>query len=370
MDPDYLPAAEQLLFMDLAAGRFADAQDRAQRQVDHAPAKSAPRVMLAKAYLAQTNFPAAEQTLLKAIELEPEQRDAPWMLARIYVHENKHTAALERLNALAARNTNDVAVWLQIADVHTALTNYPAAARTYETVLAINPKSAPALNNLAWLLAEHLGETSRALELANRARSEMPNDPAMADTAGWVAFRNGDYPRALGLIKESSLRLGNHPEVLFHLGMTHYMMGEEVPARIALENAVQLAPDAPWHAEASEKLQVLALAPTGDDAALISQLQRLSEKSPKDPLLYMRMAAALQRTGDWKQAMVMYNKALAINEKLVRALIELARINHYRAGDSADALELIRRARDLDHRRDGGLVVVAREEGRHRDDRG
>jgi tetratricopeptide (TPR) repeat protein len=348
INPDYLPAAELLVFMDIAGNRFNEAQERAQRFAERAPAQAAPRVLLAKALIARTNFPAAEQALLKAVELAPDSRDAQWWLARLYVLEKENVAALEKLQQLAARNTNDVAVWMQIADLHTAGTNHTAAAQAYERVLSVQPKSGPALNNLAWLLAEHLGDPKRAGELADRARDLMPDNPATADTVGWVAFRNGDYPRALGLLKESAQKLGNHPEVLFHLGMTHYMMGEEVPARIALENSAQLAPDAPWRGVALEKLQILGLSPATGGAELVAQLERLRAKSPDDPLLHLRLAAALQRVGDWKQAMAMCEKAVALNGNLSAGLIELARLSHYQAGDSARALELARRARALD----------------------
>jgi tetratricopeptide (TPR) repeat protein len=344
VDPGYLPAVEQLLFLDFAASRFATAEQRVQQQIERAPQQAAPWLLLAKVQAAQTNLAAVEATLLKAVALEPASREAHLMLARVYVVGNKHTAALAELESVVSRNTNDVAAWMQIAELHTAATNYPAAAKAYERILSINSRHGPALNNLAWLRAEHLGQVKQATDLVRRARELMPTDPSTADTAGWVAYRNGDYPRALALLRESAQKLPEHPEVLYHLGMTHYMLGEEVPARAVLAKAMALAPDAPWTAEVTQKMRVLDFAAGGDPA----ELARLSEASSEDPLVHLRMGEAYQSRGDWQQALKSYEKAVSLSPNLLKALVVLARLTFYQAGDVPRALEWIKRARSID----------------------
>ena len=50
-------------------------------------------------------------------------------------------------------------------------------------------------------------------------------------------FKKGDYGNALRLLQESAGKLPDLPEIQFHLGMAHYMLGEEEPARVALQKA-------------------------------------------------------------------------------------------------------------------------------------
>jgi tetratricopeptide (TPR) repeat protein len=56
----------------------------------------------------------------------------------------------------------------------------------YERVLAVNPRFAPAANNLAYLLIENSGDKERALQLAHTAKEVAPEDPNISDTLGWI----------------------------------------------------------------------------------------------------------------------------------------------------------------------------------------
>src|SRR6201981_3437544 len=135
--------------------------------------------------------------------------------------------------------------------------DYRAARDAYERVLKVEPNAFEALNNLANLYAQRLGELDRANELAEKARRLDPYSPFCADTLGWIVYKRGDYARALALIEESSKRLPNDPEVQYHLGMAHYMMGEEQPARVALEQASRGSRDFPGKAELAACLALL-----------------------------------------------------------------------------------------------------------------
>jgi len=58
-------------------------------------------------------------------------------------------------------------------------------------------------------------------------------------------FKKGDYPGALRLLQESASRLPELPEISFHLGMAHYMLGADDAARGALQKAVEASADFP-----------------------------------------------------------------------------------------------------------------------------
>ncbi len=345
--PGFLAAVEQLVGLDLAENHFSAALQRAQSQVDYMPTNPAPYVLLAGVQLLETNLPAAEATLLKALALQPDSGPANALLARIYVTSNKHPAALKTLNEMVARDTNDLVSWLKIAELHAAASNYPAARQTYEKTLAVSPRYVPALNNLAWLSAIRFGDLKRAYELGSMAHDLLPGDPFTSDTFGWVLYLMGDYPRALALIEECAKALPQEPEIQFHLGMAHYMMGEEAPARVALQNAMQLAREGDWRSDAAERLRLLDLDPLTADARTAAELNALSVRLPNDPILLLRQAAIAEKKGDWGKAAGHYSKALQINTNLVAPTIKLSQLLAAKLNNPQKALELARRARDL-----------------------
>ncbi len=345
--PDFISAVEQLINLDLAEQRFPVALQRAHSQVQRNPTNPAPYVLLAGVQLAETNLASAEATLLQALARTPDYGPANAMLARIYVASKKHQEALDKLSEMVARNTNDLASWLQIALLQSAASNYAAAKQTYEKAIAVNPRYLPALNNLAWLSAVHLGDLKRAYELGSKAHDLRPGDAFTSDTFGWVLYLMGDYPRALALLEESAKVLPQEPEVQFHVGMAHYMMGEEIPARLALQNALQLARESNWRSEAVQRLRLLDLVPATVDAAAAADLDALSSNLPGDPILLLRRAAIAEKDGDWSKAAANYSKALQINTNLVTATIKLSQLLAARLNNPQKALELARRARDL-----------------------
>lgn len=64
------------------------------------------------------------------------------------------------------------------------------AERLFEVSIEKDPKRAPALNNLAWILQRTKpDQLERALDLANRALDETPNQPSYRETRGQILVR-------------------------------------------------------------------------------------------------------------------------------------------------------------------------------------
>lgn len=257
--PDYLPAAEQLVNLDLIDKQYAAARERVEAQMAKNPKRSGPLLLLTKILLAQHDTNQAETTLRKAIELEPDASTAYFMLAQLYVGSNQHGKALANLREVLTKNPKDITALMLTGVIHDQQKDYAAARESYEKLLTVNPRFGPALNNLAWLYSEHLGQLEKAYEMARRARDLNPYEPHAADTLGWILYKQHNYPAALSLIEESAGKMPADADIQFHLGMTHYMMGEEEPARLALERALQLAKDFPGIAEAKQSLSLLTV---------------------------------------------------------------------------------------------------------------
>jgi tetratricopeptide (TPR) repeat protein len=226
---DYLPATEAIVDLDLSEKQYAAAMERVQKQVEKNATLAQLWGLRAKIHLAQQDVTHAESDLLKAIELNPRLEPAYLLLAEIYGSSNRLDQAIKLLSGFVEKNKAAPAL-LQLATMYEQARNFPAARDAYEKVLTVSADSVRALNNLAVLYSEHLGRLDIAHDRAKRARELAPNDSNIADTLGWILFKKNDYSNALPLLRESAANRPEVPERQFHLGMAHYMLGEETLA--------------------------------------------------------------------------------------------------------------------------------------------
>jgi tetratricopeptide (TPR) repeat protein len=346
LSPGYWPAISQLTGLDITEKSFDAAYARLQKEMDKNPSLSQPYHLKAQVDMAQTNFGPAETALLKALDLNPDFEEARLFLAQVYVAAKKEKEALDRFQEVVARNSNDLTARFQIAQIQSASGDKAAAIQTYEKMLTINSNSVPVLNNLSWLYTEDQKDLNRGVELARRARTLAPASPQTADTLGWALYHRGEYSQALPLIQEATDKLPQEPEVLFHLGMTQYMLGQEEAARTRLRAAVQMSRETPWRAEANEHLEILSINAANADASATAQLEKKLSTRPGDPVVLSRLAAIYERNNAIPKAITATEQLLKATPDRVPARIKLAQM-YLSVSNNASALEMARKARDL-----------------------
>jgi tetratricopeptide (TPR) repeat protein len=342
ISPDYLPAVERLMDLDIATQQYAPAMNRVQKLIDKDPKLAQPWALRAKIYLAQRDFMHAEPDLLKAIDLDPKLEPAYELLAQLYVASNRSEEAIAKLTAFVEQNKT-VPALMQLAMINEQLKHFDAARDAYEKLLTVAPNFPLALNNLAVLYSEHLGELDKAYDLAKRAKAAM-NEPHIADTLGWIFFKKGDYSNALPLLQEGAGKLPDLPEIQFHLGMAYYMLGDEGPARIALQKAVDARADFPGKDEARRRLTLLAIPAGTANAAVRTELENYLHESPSDSVALARLAEVQLREGAVDQAVKTYEKVVADNASYAPAMRQLALLYGQLSTDSPKAYELVTKA--------------------------
>ena len=82
--------------------------------------------------------------------------------------------------------------------------NWPAAIAIYEGLRQrLGNNDATILNNLAWAYSES-GDLDRAVPLARRAWALDRDNPATADTLGWLLFKSGRRAEGLALLEQAA----------------------------------------------------------------------------------------------------------------------------------------------------------------------
>lgn len=359
--PDSPIILRQLVEVQLARRQIEAARALLTEPLARNPNAADLRVLLALTYLAQQDLARAEEILTQTLEVAPDSRPAYILLAEVLLAAGKQQPALERLEQVVAKNPKDVPAWMQVALLRDSLGQQEQAVQAYRKLLEANPRFQPALNNLAYLLSEHFQQVDEALDLARRARELAPKDPATADTLGWIFWRKGDYDRALTLLEEAAQGLPAEPEVQYHLGMGHYMLGQEATARAALQRALaEGAREFRGKDQARAALDWLSLDPARADAAAASALEKRVQAVPADPVAARRLAAVFERRGEADRAVQLYERLIQANPRAVLAVLHLAELQVTRRNNPARALELARQARNLDPEGAGIALAAGR----------
>jgi tetratricopeptide (TPR) repeat protein len=343
--PDYLEALEQMVNLDLTEKQFATAEQRVEQRIAQDPAVPALKLLLAGVQIARNETNQAEGTLLHAIQSQPDDRQAYLMLAQLYSSANENQKALADLQTDLAGNPKDTRAMLLMGMTYEAMKDYKNAGDIYEKLLLLSPNNGVALNNLACLCAEHLGQLDQGWRLAVKARDLVPRDPSIADTLGWILFQKGHYYPALDLLRQSVFKLYAVPEVQYHLGQTYYMLGDEAEARAAFQQALQLNQDFPARDECRQCLAVLAIDAATAGADQRAWLEKRVAAQPRDAVALMRLAAICQREGAVDKAMAACQAALQATPQNVQAMVNLARL--YEPVDLPKAFTLAKAAYDL-----------------------
>lgn len=93
--------------------------------------------------------------------------------------------------------------------------NIAEAIKWYEKTLSLAPRTAAALNNLAWIYYEQ--KDPRAAELAKQAYELAPNNPAILDTYGWILVENGKIQQGIEILEKAVEKAPNNEEINKHL---------------------------------------------------------------------------------------------------------------------------------------------------------
>ncbi|MDN5870599.1 MAG: tetratricopeptide repeat protein [Nitrococcus sp.] len=114
----------------------------------------------------------------------------------------------------------------------------PAAERDLRAILAKDPNDPHALNALGYTLADQTDRLQEAARLVQRAYAQRPHDPAIIDSMGWIAYRQGRLHAALNYLSEA-WKLGKDPEIGAHYGEVLWKLGHRDKARRIWQQALQ-----------------------------------------------------------------------------------------------------------------------------------
>jgi uncharacterized protein HemY len=124
-------------------------------------------------------------------------------------------------------------------------------------VLTIDSRAPVAANNLAWIYVAGNRKLDEALQLAQTAQQQLPDEPNVNDTLGWIYYQKKMAAQAVSHLETSVEKSPNDATHAYHLGMAYVQTGDWSKARAALKRAFTLKPDFEGAAEAKKALAMI-----------------------------------------------------------------------------------------------------------------
>jgi tetratricopeptide (TPR) repeat protein len=243
LEPRSYDALAGLTYLDLKAKNPAAAIARLESEVSKRPADAPLLELLASAYSAAGDSGKAEQTLRRAVSADSRYVAGYTRLAELYVQQRRIDEALAEYEGIVKRDPSSIAARTMIGMLLDVQGRREDAIKAYEAA-AVRPESAPvAANNLAFIYAELGRNLDVALQLATTAKQQLPNEPSVDDTLGWVYYKKDMPSLAVKALEESRKQLPDNAELLYHLGLTYAKLGEKQKAQEALSRALRIDPN-------------------------------------------------------------------------------------------------------------------------------
>src|SRR2546428_125066 len=218
-----------------------EGRDRVPRQLAASPSSPLIHNLLGQLVFEAKGVERAEAAFKKAIELNEALSISYLNLAELYRRTGKVDQAIQEYEAALVKDPKLLSVQVLLGIIHAQRKEYDKAKVRYQEALKINSKFAPAANNLAWILSEQGGNIDVALNYAQTAREQQPEDPNIADTLGWIYYKKNAYLKAATLLKEAAEKLPDNPIVQYHYGLAQQKNGDVAGAKKSLQASLKLS---------------------------------------------------------------------------------------------------------------------------------
>lgn len=188
--------------------QYIEARDHFQASLEGNPGNAAAHNNYGHTLALLGNFNQAEAEFKKALELKPNEADFHRAYADSLASSGRPQEAVAHLR-IALTNSPEVATRLRLAALLRGSPNVQEVVDQYRLVLAVQPDSTEALNNLAWVLATsgdpRMRNGAEAVTLAERAsRLTDRKDPMALGTLAAAYAETGRFPEAVAASEEAA----------------------------------------------------------------------------------------------------------------------------------------------------------------------
>jgi tetratricopeptide (TPR) repeat protein len=264
VDATNFVALNGIIMQYAASKELPNAHSRVDQALSAYPNVAWLHFLKGQVYGFEANGSAAEASLRRALELDPNYLPAYSSLAALFINSKQEERAIEEYKKILAIRPDNAMVYTLIGMLEDSRQNYDGAIDNYKKALERDPNAVIAANNLAWNYASYeKGNLDEAVRLAQTVVQRNPNVAGFVDTLGWVYYKKNLYGAAVEQLRkavaldEAAARGANvspSPTYQYHLGMALKGNGDKGGSQQALQAALRLGEKKPFpYAEDAKK---------------------------------------------------------------------------------------------------------------------
>jgi Tfp pilus assembly protein PilF len=234
-----------LISQDLIEKKYDSARTRIESALAANPKDIRLLMLAGNTYIAMGDGRRAETAYEAILQVDSANIEAFGKLAVLYLTEGRLDDAKRKYEELARSSDKAVLAMTLLGQIFELQKNPIEARKRYQRALELDPKAAVAANNLAWMYAETGENLDIALQLAQTAKSQLPNVSQVNDTLGWLYYKKGMGSQAVLFLEEASRQGPPSPGTQYRLGLAYLKTGDTKNARTSFEQALKLNPQFP-----------------------------------------------------------------------------------------------------------------------------
>lgn len=203
---------------------------------------------LAGTHLAAGNYPEAEKTFQRALQLNPQDVPALAGLGALAGASGRHDIAVQYLEKACSLEPENPVYLHNFGESLRQLGKLAQAAKILRKVIEIGPKFAPAYQSLRAVVQGEHAQALRSNE-ANRAASAASELAALTNSHGNILVEAGAIHEAIELYRQALTLQPDHAVALSNLGNALRVAGQVSEAELACRKALSLDRDfaAAWN---------------------------------------------------------------------------------------------------------------------------
>jgi tetratricopeptide (TPR) repeat protein len=180
-------------------------------------------------------------------------------MIQVYQRDKKFKDAERTLIGAEKFFKNKEGYHFMLGSMYERQKEYEKAEKIFKKLIELNPKHAPGLNYLGYMLADRGVRLEESLELIKKAVDLDPNNGAYLDSLGWAYFKLGRVDEAETYLKKALDRVRKDPTIHDHLGDVYYRKGQYSEARAAWETSLANGQDEEESKKVQKKIEDLKI---------------------------------------------------------------------------------------------------------------